>query len=214
MGQMNIFDDCTYMRKILAYVLGILGRKRTAASTKRLNKNFYESTEGIMPMKISGEDAWNGDVNLSIVSSIETEYAKIYTAISSWKGRNLGLMVSIPKKTGEKGFGTEFQLKSIGEESDYLLHTISKTWRQKLKSSSRWKPELSLTYVDLNEFGKTIGQKENPNNPWVRYKLFFEGSRDEDYAELYINVNNIERAIVIMEKDLGYRTPLCHWLTA
>jgi hypothetical protein len=178
-----------------------------------MRKVFLQNPDKVMPLIVSGEDTWNGDIILSVVSSIETANTRIYKAVSSWHGRNLGLLVSIPKQTGEKGFGTDFELKSIGEESDHLLHTIRALWDQKLSASSQLRPELSLAYVDLKEFGKYLGAPNDPNSSYSSYKSFFQGTSDEDYAELYINVNITENTLEIMEKDSGYREPLSRWLT-
>jgi hypothetical protein len=202
------------MKRILAWLAGIFNRTNRISPNAGYGNHLSQNTGDIKPLIISGEDTWNGDIILSIVSYMETPDARIYKALSSWHGRNLGLMVSIPQQTGEKGFGTGFEVKSIGEESDHLLQTMGDVWGQKLNTSSRLRPELSLAYVDLKEFGKSLGAPHDPNSPYSRYKLFFQGSSDEDYAELYINVNAIEKILEIMEKDSGYREPLTRWLTA
>lgn len=163
-------------------------------------------------MVLGGEEAWGGDIALTIESAIETSSSMVYKAVSSWQGRNLGLIVSIPKQHGEKGFGQNFEIQSIGKESDYLLTIMGQIWDQKVSKTSRFVTKIALTYVNLNEFAKSLGPNYKTNNPYAGYKLFFEGAKDVDYAELYVNINHSENLLEIKEKDSGYRKPIIRWL--
>ncbi|MEJ0102003.1 MAG: hypothetical protein WDO19_05325 [Bacteroidota bacterium] len=104
------------------------------------------------------------------------------------KGKDLGLLITVPKaKEGSKGFGKGITLKSIGSESDYLLLTLAKLYKQKTDTSLKFASSVSVTYVNLKEFAKSIaGQEGQPYTTANEYKLFFEGSNDEDYAEFYL----------------------------
>ncbi|MBK8564013.1 MAG: hypothetical protein IPN76_11895 [Saprospiraceae bacterium] len=130
------------------------------------------------------------DIKLSIVQKSENDTAKIYKAVSSYNGQELGLLVSIPKrKEGDKGFGQGISLRSIGTQSDYLLRTLYQLYKQPADTTATFAKDINVTYVNLKEFAKAVAGQEGQYTAANEYKLFFEGKSDEDYAELYLNVN-------------------------
>jgi len=160
------------------------------------------------------EEGWGADIRLSIVSVAETDTTRNFTAISTYEGKNLGLLITVPKaKEGDKGFAKGISLKSIGRESDYLLLTLTKLYKQKIDTSLKFTKNISVTYVNLKEFAKSVaGQEGQPYTTANEYKLFFEGSNDEDYAELYVNINPNEHWIELREKDEEYRPTIIKFL--
>jgi hypothetical protein len=110
--------------------------------------NALESTSNtvyssrIQPLQtgIGEDEGWEGDIRLSIIEQTENDTARFYKAVSSYEGGNVGLLVSVPKaKEGNKGFGKGMTLKSIGHESDHLLQTLSKLYRQRVDTSLYFK---------------------------------------------------------------------------
>jgi len=158
------------------------------------------------------DEGWGGDLKLSITEIKENDTANIYKVVSTYEGNNLGLQVSIPKiKEKNKGFASGLTLSSIGKESDNLLATLALVYKQKMDSSIQFTNSISLNYVNLSEFGKSLGAQESKsNNSVAEYKLFFQG--DEDYAELYLNVNPEEHWIELNEKDEEYRPAIIKFL--
>jgi len=168
----------------------------------------------VQPLKIGNEDeGWGADITLSIIEKSENDTAKIYKAVSLCNGKELGLMVSVPKrKEGAKGFGQGISLRSIGAPSDFLLQTLSKLYKQPLGTTATFVKDINVTYVNLKEFAKAVTGQEGQYTAANQYKLFFEGKDDEEYAEVFLNVNSEENWIELAEKDEEYRPDLLRFL--
>jgi hypothetical protein len=160
------------------------------------------------------EEGWGGDVRLSINSISETDTSKLLKALSTYQGKNVGFLISIPnKKEGDKGFASGILLKSIGTESDNLLQFLSKLYKQKSDTSLKFTNSVSLTYVNLNEFAKSLGAQEGGDYKTEnQYKLFYEGNNEKEYAELYLNYNLKENWVELKEKDEEYRPMIIKFL--
>jgi hypothetical protein len=173
------------------------------------------ATYAIKPLQIDNgeEEGWGADIRLSIVAKSENDTASIYKAVSSYNGQELGLLVSIPKrKEGDKGFGQGILLKSIGTQSDYFLQTLSQLYKLSFDKAATFVKSINVTYVNLKEFAKAAAGQEGQYTPANEYKLFFEGNGDEDYAELYLNINSVDNWIELREKDEEYRPIVLRFL--
>jgi len=72
-----------------------------------------------------------------------------------------------------------------------------------------------LAFVDLNEFAKSkFGKDAIPQTDAKEMKLFFETQDPDDYAELYVNINDKEHWLELREKDEGFRKQVIKFLTA
>jgi hypothetical protein len=153
------------------------------------------------------KEGWGGDIRLSLVSMAETDTSKLYTAMSTYHDKKLGLLISFPKpKAGNPGFVNELTFKSIGPESDYLIQVLEKLYKQKPSLNLKFTNSIAMTYVDLGDYGKSLGAQDGGGyETYNQYKLFYEGEEEEDYAELYLNINASERWIELKEKDEEYR---------
>ena len=160
------------------------------------------------------EEGWGADIRLSIISNSETDTSKIFTATSTYEGKKLGLLISIPKKKeGDKGFASGITMKSIGTESDNLLKALSKLYKQKIDTTLKFTNSISVTYVNLDEFAKSLGGQDGGQYKTEnQYKLFYEGKKEGDYAELYLNINPTEHWIELKEKDEEYRPIIIKFL--
>lgn len=193
--------------------------------TNNQNKNgaALEKTSKIaasFPIKplqtgIGEDEGWEGDIRLSTVEQTENDTAHLYKAVSTHEGRRLGLLVSVPKaKEGEKGFGKGIVLSSIGAESDCLLQTLAELYKQKVDTTLRFAPSISVSYVNLQEFAKAVAGAEGGSySSYNQYKLFFEGEGEEAYAEIYLNINPQEHGLELREKDEEYRSALIRFLS-
>lgn len=210
----------SYMKKIL-FVALILNLSSCSNNSSINEQNAHKintytiknyPVKPFIVYKDDGDENGDGDIGLSIVSISETDSATIYKAVSSWQNRNLGLSVSIPKKDGEKDSGGEIALNSIGVESDYLLRTIAKIYGQKIDSQDHFTNNVPVRYVNLNDFAKTLGAKEDSVPAQAECKIFFQGKKDDDYAELYLNVDTSAKRLEIKEKDAEYRPRIIKFL--
>ena len=168
----------------------------------------------IKPMVIISEDEDGGgaDIRLSITGVLENDTATIYRVVSPWHNKDLGLTFAILKKEHENGFGSGLELRSLGKESDYFLATLAKLYGEKLDSTTHFKASITVNYVNLGGFAKTLGAKDESDTALVEYKLFFEGKQENEYAELYLNVNPSGKSIELREKDSGYRHSIINFL--
>jgi hypothetical protein len=204
------------MKKTAALLLLAL---LTACSSepKQISSERQASSAGfpVQPLKISSaEEGWGADLRLSIVNKSENDSAEIYTVVSSYEGKELGFLLTMKKtKEGKKGFGNGITLKSTGVTSDNLLRTLSKLYKQKEDTSLKFVSSVTVNYANLNELAKELGgQKEEAYVVASEYKLFFEGKAGEDYAELFLNINENEHWVELMEKDEEYRPSIIKFL--
>lgn len=168
----------------------------------------------IKPLEIDkGEEEGIGaDIRLSLIEKQQNDSFHFYKAVSSYNGKNIGLLIAVPKKMGDKGFTRGFSLSSIGKESDNLLQTLAALYKQKPDTSLQFIHSITLTCVNLNELAKTLGRDNNDYRAVNQYKLFFESLEGDQYAELYVNINPDENWIELREKDEEYRPALIKFL--
>jgi hypothetical protein len=186
---------------------------KTDAATGEAPKG--RSSFPVQPLQTGiGEEGWEGDIRLSIVEQWENDTARLYKALSTDEGRKVGLLMSIPKaKEGEKGFGKDIVLSSIGVESDYLLRILAELYKQKVDTTLRFIPSISVSYVNLQEFARAVaGEKGGAYTSPNQYKLFLESEGEEEYAEIYLNINPQEHGLELREKDEEYRPALLQFL--
>jgi hypothetical protein len=174
------------------------------------NELMTVKNDKIKPLEIdTAGEGWGADIKLSIIETQLSDSCQTYKAVSSYQEKTLGLIIVIPNKDKSRGFGQGIVLKSIGVESDQLLQQLAKLYKQKTGPSLKFILSISLSYLNMNEFVKSLGGDANDR---VReYKVFFE-SQDGDEAELFLNVNPSEDWIQLAEKDEEYRPAIIKFL--
>lgn len=167
-------------------------------SSKKSNTVSYEKKEMLVSDTAEG---WGGDVILSIVK-IQDEQSgeKILTAVSSYKGKDVGFEIRLtPQKDKNVFHTTGIEIKSLGEISDNFLHVLTTIYQVKDSANMKFIKSISSTYTDL---GELAGNK----NKGIKTKLFLGDSNDEnDYGEVYLNIYEQERRVELAEKDIEYR---------
>jgi|GEM_PF-857728 len=157
------------------------------------------------------------DVFLKIVSEEKIKDSYVYIAKGLSKSKVVGLKFEIKSNLpnginsdgsldAKNGFiRNAIKISSIGEESDEFLKAISKLYGfptdKKFINST-----LSPTAFSLN---KSIVEVEKLG--YYKFKLFFrdgENDKEEDYCELFFNINTNEKTIEFFEKDSEYRKSL------
>lgn len=171
-------------------------------------------TYPVKPLQIDTSDAGFGaDIKLSITEKFENDTANVYKAVSLYNGQELGLLISVPKREkGAKGFGQGFALRSIGTPSDYLLRILSQLYKQPDNGTKTFIKEMTVNYVNLREFAKAVSGQEPQHTETDQYKLFFEGEGDNDYAEIFLNIDLSNNLIEILEKDEEYRSAILRFI--
>jgi len=202
----RVFQNFTYFFFLLAGV----------GCSQNINKKV-ETNFPVKPLSIPGDngDDWgDGDFAISITNISKNDTCIIYKAVSNYKNEDLGLSISIPiSQSGNKGFGDGIVLKSIGRQSDRLLALLATLYKQRLPPNSKFINSISLSYVDLSQFEKSVaGSVPKTGSGEMDYKLFFQTKDDE--AELYLNIKPKEQLVEIKEKDQEYRPTIIQMLEA
>lgn len=199
---------------IIYFLATLLGCSNSQTNTDKTGTSDT-TTYPTNPLLIdNSKESWGADIRLSIVAKFENDTSNIYKAVSIYDEQELGLLISVPKrKEGDKGFGHGILLKSVGIQSDYLLRTLSHLYNQPSYKTANFINGVSVNYVNLKAFAKAVTGKEGQNTATNQYKLFFEGKSDEDYAELFLNINLMDNWIELLEKDKEYRPKVLSFLS-
>ncbi len=168
----------------------------------------------ILPLEIDTSEGW-ADISLSIVEVSEVTNGTLINAISLYERQELGLEVFIPNiQTEEKGFGNGIVLKSTGDKSDKLLQLLSKLYLNYSMNAIQFRDSIIVSYVDLNKFAENVtGASLQDSSSVKKYKLYFEGAKEDEYAEVYLNYNVTDKRIELNEKDEEYRPILIKFLS-
>lgn len=114
------------------------------------------------PLILDKEAGWGADIRLSVIDKSETDTVTFFKAVSIYNGKNLGFLLSVPKEKKEsKGFGKGITMKSLGQESDNLLQVLSQLYNVQLDNKRKFTKSSSLSYVDLQEFARSLQGQEN-----------------------------------------------------
>src|SRR4051794_20338352 len=98
------------------------------------------------------------------------------------------------------------EIKSVGSASDNLLLLLQDLYKEEIVANSKFVASKTINFIDLNEFVKAkFGQKSERADSVRELKVFFESDNEDDYAELYININPAEKWLELKEKDEEYR---------
>lgn len=168
----------------------------------------------ILPLEIDSSEGW-ADIRLSVEAMSESKSGILMNATSLYEGQELGLEVFIPNTpTDEKGFGNGIILKSTGDKSDRLLQLLSKVYLQNNSDLKQFRDSISVAYVDLDKFAESVAGASPQDSSYIKkYKLFFEGAKEDEYAEIFLNYNMLEKRIELNEKDEEYRPILIKFLS-
>jgi hypothetical protein len=187
-------------------------------NTEKAAKKAATTSYPIQPLFIdnAGEEGWGADIRLSLTEITSTDSLTCYKAISTDEGKNVGIEFILPNtKPGMENSPTQtLEVKTCGESSDNLLALLSKLYKLKDDTTRHFIASTKLAFVDLNEFAKTkFGKDAISHTDAKEMKLFFETEDPEDYAELYVNINEKEHWLEVREKDESYRRQVIKFLT-
>ncbi len=182
-------------------------------SDKELLKDM--TTYVVKPLIIDTAEGWGGDVKLSIMRESENSGTKVYSVLSSYNGKTLGLDLIVPKVTDrEQTFGRGLVIKSIGYESDFFLQTLADVYKQKTDTTLKLVDSISCSFADLNELSRQLSKgKDNNYKSAAHYKLFFEGEGEKNYAEIYLKIDPEKQFVEFREKDEEFRPAIIRFLT-
>jgi len=202
---------------ILILLLGCLTNQSN--DVKNASSTTTTFTYPIQPLFIDNdeEQGWGADIRLSLTEITSTDSFTTYKAVSSYETKNVGVEFFLPNsKPRIKNSPTQIlTIKTCGESSDNLLMLLSKLYKFRDDTAKHFISLAKLAFVDLNEFAKAkFGKDAIPHADAKEMKLFFETEDAEDYAELYVNINDKQHWLEIREKDEGYRRQVIKFLSA
>jgi len=137
-------------------------------------------------------------------------------ALGMHKGRQLGLEITLGPTWKAGSLGKDVPLvtyrgtvtyRSVGPESDAFLGVLDELYGTKL-NPTKMGTETHFTAISLG------GDPGNLMRGPVKIKLFYESDKEDDYAELYTNIELAAHRLEIHEKDEGYRLPVIKALHA
>ena len=164
------------------------------------------STLYAKPLIIESKDeGWGADIRLSFTESSTTDKGTTYLVNSIYDNRNVGFKMTVPK-----GGLAKLLIKSDGQNSDNFIHLLQKLYKQKLDPTTKFIDSLTVDCLPLSELNQK-GEKDVVLA--AERKLFFQGLNEDDYAELYLNINDEEHWIELKEKDMDYRSSLIKLMT-
>jgi hypothetical protein len=97
--------------------------------------------------------------------------------------------------------------RSVGAESDLLLHVMDEIYGTK-QAPQAMKKATEFTALSLGGNPRDLAKEP------AKIKLFFDSDAEDQYAELFTNIDLNERKLYISEKDEEYRAPIVRALRA
>lgn len=153
----------------------------------------------IQPMQVTG-----GNLRLSYVGKTVTDTSVFYQVVSSYEGKSVGFNLSLPTEDKAKA-----RLSSRGGVSDDFLHALEKLYGVKVDNRSRFRDDVYADCYNLSKVYKSDSvQAEGGMN-----KLVFQEGADSLKPELFLNVNEKEHWIELVEKDTASSQTLLKRLT-
>lgn len=173
---------------------------------KKYGNTNERNTSRDSSLVIKANDGWH-DFVLKIVDTKESSEAVTYTAKAMQNGSQVGLAVSLPKgKLSKNGMGKGLILTRTGPESDRLIELMAYLYKVEHPGHLRFRESVSVEYGNLDVFAAHNNGTPPPSDLTTgKHKLFFNPDSDEEYAELYLNIDREQGTIEIAEKDEEYR---------
>jgi hypothetical protein len=192
-------------------VLTLFGCSTNQTKTDKISTDTSSNLKfPVKPMFIESEDeSMGGDIRLSFTESSTTDKAIIYKVNSTYDNKNIGFELSVPTHGLAK-----LSIKTDGVKSDNFLHALQKIYKLKVDTTSKFIDFISADCMNMGDYVDSFNKQSNGSyTSTAENKLFFQGKNEDDYAELYLNINDAEHWIELKEKDEEYRPIIVKLLT-
>ena len=154
---------------------------------------------------------WGANFKLHIQSKTTKNTSYVYKVCSFNKDIPVGFELEVPIKLDKFGEGVTF--KSLGDTSDNFLKFLFSLYELNLQDNLKFTNNTNCNYTCLNDIPfKGDGQKRLKSVNYI--KVFFEGTQEKEYAELYVNIDEGNNVIEFEEKDFEYRPYIAFFLMA
>ena len=109
----------------------------------------------------------------------------------------------LPEKPGHLGL---VRIESVGKSSDHLIRAMDGIYEARLGVTT------FRNAVAADAFALEGNPSELADGP-VKLKLFFQSEKEDEYAEVYLNIDVAGGTVELREKDVEYRAPLLRSLS-
>ena len=178
---------------------------RQESTQSRLPEITSESEEGFHDLVLAIEDHKKlSDGSQRILASGLYKGKKVSLEIyigAAWSSSSLDDDVPLTIFRGAVSY------RSVGAESDFLLRVMDELFGTK-QTPKAMNKATEFTAISLG--GDPTDLAKEP----VKIKLFFESNSEDQYAELFTNIDLKARKVYISEKDEEYRTAIVRALQA
>ena len=156
------------------------------------------------------EQGSGANIRLSFTESSPRDIGVLYKINSTYKNKVIGFEILVPNPGLSK-----LIIKSTGVSSDNFIHVFSKLYKQQIDTSAKLTDIITVDCMNMGDYIDSLNKQSDGNYTSTKsqYKLFFQGKEENDYAELYLDVNEKEHWIELGEKDEEYRPILIKLLT-
>lgn len=188
-----------YFSKIQILFASIIGC--TAMPQKEMNH--------LQNIIVDKKTDWGGNFKLHIQSKVAKDTSYVYKVCASDSGTPIGFELEVPVRINKFGAGVIF--RSLGDTSDNFLQSLFSIYGLKPQGIVKFIYHTSCNYASLNDLTfKGDGQKRLKTVNYL--KVFFEGTKENEYAELYVNIDETNKMIEFEEKDFEYRPYVAYFL--
>ena len=83
-----------------------------------------------------------------------------------------------------------------------------------MDTASKFVDFITIDCMNMGDYVDSLNKQSDGNYvTTAQYKLFFQGKDEDDYAELFLDVNETNHLIELKEKDEEYRPAIIKLLT-
>lgn len=190
---------------ILVVIPFVLCGCRQMSTQGPLPEITSESEEGFHDLVFAIEDHKKlPDGSQTILASGMYKGRKVSLEIylgAGWRSGTLDADVPLTTYLGSVSY------RSVGAESDLLLHVLDQIYGTK-QAPQAMKKATEFTAISLGGDPRDLAKEP------VKIKLFFDSDAEDQYAELFTNIDLKAQKVYINEKDEEYRTAIVRALRA
>jgi hypothetical protein len=174
----------------------------TPGSPTALPQLFARGEAGFADGELRVQDVGlTADEGITIVAAAldgREQVAVRFTLLPDWRG-------STPKGFPQPLFAGRVLIESVGPRTEAFARAVAKSYRQNLASYES--TYVSLTAISLQ--GDPMQVRTQP----VKLKVFYESSKEAEYAEAYLNFDLPRGIVQFHEKDPDYREAIVRFLS-
>jgi hypothetical protein len=201
---------------IFSFLFG--GCSKQSAPTEQIKEQVQASRPLTSPPEVTSEEE-EGFHDLVFYAQDLKKFpdgSQSILGLGTYKGRKLELEIILGPTWKAGSLGKDVPLvtyqgivtyRSTGSDSDAFIQVLDELYGTKVNPKAMNK-ETKFTGISLG------GDPRDLSKGPVKIKLFFESGKENEYAELYTNIELAGHRLEVHEKDPDYRLPVVKSLAA